>query len=421
MPDQTSSEGSAPARFRYVIYAMAIAMCIICYGDRAALSVGMSGIAHDFALTPAGTGWVLSSFLWSYFILNLPSAIILDRFGPRRVGAAAVALWSLAMVLGSFCTGVVAFTLTRILLGVGEAPTFSLGNKVVRAWAPLRERGLMMTAFICGIPIGLAAGSFAGAWLIARFGWRPAFTALGILGLFWSIGWLFTHPERRTAPDATRARLISVPTVFRARSFWGVIVAQCCGNYANFLLMSWMPLMLRRILHLDLVQSGAYTAYAYLCAACLSIVAGRLGDVLMRGRAMEHGARRLVGALYYLCAASMGLVPFCHSAGAIVALMGVSLAFVMGGTGSNMALLADLLVEHELIGSVTGLALTFSNGLGIAAPVMTGYLLQATGSFNLVFFITAGVLLLGSLGALLIPGPQFHAVAARDAALKAAA
>lgn len=398
-----------PRPFRYVIYALAVAMCVICYGDRAALSAGMPSIAHEFGLTPGEIGWVLSSFLWSYFILNLPSAILLDRLGARTVGALAVALWSMAMILGSLVATIPAFIATRVLLGIGEAPTFSLGNKVVRAWAPPNERGLMMTAFICGIPIGLASGAAAGAWLIAHFGWRPAFGILGAGGLLWSVAWWFAHPAQAERIHTTRHGILSVPTLFASSSFWGIVIAQCCANYANFLLMSWLPLMLRQVLHLDMVQAGTDTAYCYFGAAVLSLTAGKAGERLMAGQPLLRGARRHVVAVFLVLAALMGLLPFCTTAGTIIPLLAVSMAFMAAGTGANMALLADLVAEHDLLGSVTGLTLTFSNGLGIAAPIMTGYLLQATGNFHDVFYITAGILLCGAAAALTMPHRTIHA------------
>ncbi|GBQ27371.1 MFS transporter [Gluconacetobacter azotocaptans] len=408
------SDTIPPRSFRFVIYALTIAMCVICYGDRAALSVGMPRIAQEFALTPAETGWVLSSFLWSYFVLNLPSAIVLDRVGVRIVGAAAVALWSLAMILGSLAATVPAFIATRVLLGIGEAPTFSLGNKVVRAWAPVHERGVMMTAFICGIPVGLAGGAAAGAWLVAHFGWRTAFSGLGALGLVWSVVWLLTHPEQKTVREQTHFTMLSVPTLFRSSAFWGVVIPQCCANYANFLLMSWLPVIMRQTLHLDLMQSGAYTAYAYLGAAAISVMAGKAGETLVRGHPLHRGARRNVVCLYLVLASLMGLLPLVHSASILIPLLAVSMAFMAGGTGANMALLADLLVEHELLGSVTGLTLTFSNGLGIIAPVMTGYLVQATGNFRDVFYITAAIILCGAVAARFVPRRPIHALPARD-------
>ncbi|EGG78595.1 L-galactonate transporter [Gluconacetobacter sp. SXCC-1] len=117
-------------------------------------------------------GWVSSSFLWSYFLLNLPSTIVLDMVGARVIGSLAVSVWSLAMLLGGMVHNITQFLMTRVLLGIGEAPTFGVGATVVRNWALPRERGSVMTVLLTGMQLGLAGGTIAGAYLITLFGWR---------------------------------------------------------------------------------------------------------------------------------------------------------------------------------------------------------------------------------------------------------
>ncbi|AQS87476.1 glucarate/galactarate transporter [Neoasaia chiangmaiensis NBRC 101099] len=398
-----------PLRFRYVIYTLTVLMSVICYADRAALSVGMPVIARVFALSPSQIGWVLSSFLWSYFILNLPGAMLLDRFGARRVGTWAVAFWSIAMMLGGMVTTLPLFLVTRVMLGAGEAPTFPLGNKVARAWAPDHERGIMLTALICGLPVGLAAGSVAGAWLITHIGWRAAFLALGGVGLAWSWIWWRAYPRDAAAPGGTTRRILSIRRIFGAAPFWGIVVGQCCANYANFLLMSWLPIILKQVLKLSLLETGVWTAICYLVSAALGLMLGRLGERAMRQQDLRHGTRRWVVGSYFLMATSMGFLPLCQSLPSVIALLAIAMAFLMAGIGANMALLSDLIVEEDLVASTTGLSFTFSNGAGIAAPVVTGYLLQATGNFHGVFYLTAAILLLGVLSIVLLPRRRFHA------------
>ncbi|CAI9120944.1 MFS transporter [Brytella acorum] len=400
---------AAAQPYRYVIYVLTVLMSVICYADRAALSAGMPVIAGIFHLTPRGIGWVLSSFLWSYFILNLPGAMLLDRFGARRIGALAVSFWSLAMMLGGLATSLPAFIVTRVMLGAGEAPTFPMGNKVARAWAPDSERGVMLTALICGLPIGLAAGSAAGVWLIAHYGWRSAFVILGAVGMVWAAAWWRLYPKSETAPGGTTRRVLSLSRIFGARAFWGIVIGQCCANFANFLLMSWLPLILKTLLGLGMVEAGMWTAVCYLLSAALGLILGRVGETFMRGRDLRHGARRVVVGSYFLLSGSMGLLPFCSGKLTVIPVVAVALAFLMAGIGANMALLSDLIVETELVASTTGLSFTFSNGAGIAAPVVAGYVLQASGNFDAVFFLTVVILVCGVAAILILPTRAFHA------------
>lgn len=119
-------------------------------------------MGKEFSLTPVQMGWVSSSFLWSYFLLNLPSTIVLDLVGARAIGSLAVGVWSFAMLLGGMAQNITQFLLTRVLLGVGEAPTFGVGATVVRNWAQPRERSSVMTMLLTGMQLGLAGGTIAG-------------------------------------------------------------------------------------------------------------------------------------------------------------------------------------------------------------------------------------------------------------------
>ncbi|HEX3572977.1 MAG TPA: MFS transporter, partial [Rhodopila sp.] len=75
---------------RILVYVLLFLMSAINYGDRTALSIGAPAIAREFGLTPVQVGYLLSSFLWTYFLLNLPAGVISDRFGARRAAGFSV-------------------------------------------------------------------------------------------------------------------------------------------------------------------------------------------------------------------------------------------------------------------------------------------------------------------------------------------
>lgn len=399
---------------RPAVCAATVMMCVICYGDRAALSVALPDIVHDFGLSSSQAGWVLSSFLWSYFFLNLPSSILLDRLGPRLVGILAVAVWSAAMVQGSLAMTLPAFLLSRVVLGVGEAPTFALGAKVMRLWSSPRQRGLMMTLFTSGISIGLASGAIVAGYMVAHHGWRMAFSILASVGFLWCFLWYFLYPARIKTPETSTPKTrFSIRPFFASRSFWGVVIAQCCVNYANFLMMSWLPIILKQRMNLSVFDASVYTAYCYTGAVVISLVAGRLGESLHHSHTHIPTGRKRIVALYLSVVAMLGFLPFIHSIPLSMVCLILSMGFVTAGSGANMALLADLLVEQDALGAANGLVLTFSNGTGILAPVITGYILQFTGSFEYVFYMVAALVLAGAGAVLALPRTpiKLHAVA----------
>lgn len=387
--------------YRYLLFGMVFLMYVINYGDRAALSIAMPALGTDFALTPVQIGWISSSFLFSYVLLNLPSSIVLDVYGTRVVGALAVGFWSIAMMLGGLARSVLQFILTRIMLGAGEAPTFSLGSSIVRQWARVGERGIIMTVILCGMQAGLAGGTIAGAWLIGWFGWRMEFIILGALGFVWAAAWVVacreTPPAGQVLPDRGLISVREVGSLFLSRSFCAIVVAQCCGNYLNFLIMSWLPLFLMKQLHVDMLHAALDGTVCYVAAAVVAIVCGTVGEHWIVRRYPGRAARRLVVCVFFGCAALIGLLPFVHATTAVVALIAFSLGSMIAGNGANMALLADLLRAHGKIGTVTGLTLTFSNFMGMIAPIATGYIVAATDSFDATWYVCAAGLILGGL------------------------
>lgn len=393
-----SVPGNGRQTSRYVFFFMIFLMYVISYGDRAALSISLPDMGREFSLSSVQMGWVSSSFLWSYFLLNLPSTIMLDIVGARLVGTLAVSVWSGAMMLGGMAQNISQFIATRMLLGVGEAPTFGVGATIVRGWAHSKERGTVMTVLLTGMQLGLAGGTLAGAYLITKVGWRYEFIFLGMIGLVWSTAWWLIYRDKVQA-EKTAPRPISIPQVlslFKSRTFCGILSVQCTQNFLNFLLMSWVPIYLIHELHIDVLHSGSGTAGCYVLGAVGAIILGRvLESVVFRGNsAPSH--RRYIVAFCILGSSVIGVLPFFHSEFAILVILSLSLCFLIAANGANTAMLTDMLEDGSKIGSVTGVTLTCSNAIGLTAPIVTGYIVSYTGSFNAAWYACAVSLIIAA-------------------------
>lgn len=313
---------------RYVFFGMIFLMYVISYGDRAALSISLPDLGREFSLSSVQMGWVSSSFLWSYFVLNLPSTILLDSVGARLVGSLAVSVWSCAMILGGMTRNVTQFILTRMLLGVGEAPTFGVGATIVRNWAKPQERGTVMTVLLTGMQIGLAGGTIAGAYLIAKVGWRFEFMALGVVGLLWALAWwlFYRNPEKSDTQARVRPiRVSEVMSLFCSSSFCGILVVQCTQNFLNFLLMSWVPFYLIHELHLNVLGSGSGTAGCYVLGAVGAVFLGRVAEHFVFRKNTDPSHRRFIVAFCIIGSAMIGFLPFFHEEMPILAVLSLSL------------------------------------------------------------------------------------------------
>ena len=134
--------------------AMLVVAGVINYVDRATLAVANLLIRDDLHLSIADMGYLLSAFLWAYAFAQLPTGAMVDKLGPRLLLTCGLSLWSFAQLLGGLVQSFGQFFSARLLLGVGEAPQFPTGARVVRDWFNPRDRGLATGIFNCASSLG---------------------------------------------------------------------------------------------------------------------------------------------------------------------------------------------------------------------------------------------------------------------------
>ena len=408
-------------RRRLWIYTLMFLLAAVNYIDRSALSVAAAPLAKEFSLDPVQLGYLFSSFLWLYVLCLVPMGVVVDRLGTRRVNALGIGVWSAATVVTGLVTGFGALLATRVVMGVGEATTYPAAGRVIHEWIPVRERALFTTVFNSGAYFGPAIGSITLAWLAADYGWRSAFYACGIIGFVWLAAWLiwFRQPEQATwlgederalilrergdlATAGTETRPMGVVKLLQCRSMIGVMLTQGCAVYTQYLFLTWLPNYLQVSRGISLVKSGPLTALPYLGAVVLTVILGKVSDSLLTAQTARSGGRRGMVALAMLVSAVLLLIPFTSDTSVIMLLITIALSGVATTVGLNIALLSDLLRSPGDAGRATGMLILGGNIFGILAPIVTGYVIQLTGSFDYAFVIAGALLVCGALSALLL-------------------
>ena len=395
-------------------------LAMINYIDRVALSVAAKPIAEEFGLSPVAMGYLFSSFLWTYLVCLIPMGILVDRWGTKAVNAGGIALWSLATMATGAAWNFVALVATRLTMGVGEATTFPAGGRVVREWIPMSERGVTNAIFIAGTQAGPALGAVIVAWIISQIGWRGSFLVVGAVGFVWLAAWLlwFDRPERvrwlgaeerakilseRGAETRALERRASAARVFdllRTRTMWGLALAEGCAVYTQYLFLTWLPSYLQTTRQISILKTGLFTAVPYAGAALLGILLGRLSDRILTRDALGQGRRRSMGVVMMLSSAVILFAPFVDSIGVLLLLFTLSLTGIATAIALNFSLVNDLLHSPEDSGKAMAILVVGGNAFGIAAPIVTGYVIQITGSYNWAFGI-AGLLLVAGATILL--------------------
>src|SRR5436853_5799263 len=253
-------EASAVPKRRWGIALLLGLGVLVNYFDRVNLSVSRDALEASFGISAVTFGYLSSAYNWTYALLQLPSGLLLDRFGVRRVGVISTMIWSVASFAAAISTSVGGLFGARFLLGIGEAPTFPANAKATGYWFPKDERSLAPAMFDSAAKFSSAIGIPLLGLLLLYFGWRWNFAATGLISLLYfalfyafyrnpSEDKLLTDAEREFiaaggAQPEDRARAAKgAPLVYliRQRRVCGLALGFASYNYTFYLLLTWLP------------------------------------------------------------------------------------------------------------------------------------------------------------------------------------
>src|SRR6516162_11427196 len=222
------------AHRRWSIVGLLFAASLINYLDRAAISFALPLISKDFQLTAQGKGLLLSSFFWSYALMQIPVGWAADRFNLRWLYAGAFIIWSFAQGFTGLAESLTAVLAFRILLGIGESIYLPGGTKIVSLLFSAKERGLPSGLFDFGTRTGLLLEGLLVPWLLVHVGWRRTFLILGFTALVWVAPWFSVVAGRLQAqrPSASQdAASTSVSRSLLSRNLLGICLGFFCFDY----------------------------------------------------------------------------------------------------------------------------------------------------------------------------------------------
>ena len=377
--------------------AMLVLAGVINYIDRATLAVANLLIRQDLGLSIADMGYLLSAFLWAYAFSQLPTGAMVDKLGPRLLLTCGLALWSLAQFLGGLVQGFGQFFGARVLLGVGEAPQFPTGARVVRDWFNPRDRGLATGIFNCASSLGTAIAVPLLTFLMLSFGWRVMFMIMGVAGLAMAAIWYFAYRNPtdvalsaeenvyRTQGDPpgqrTQVTLREWKQLFRFRTTWGMILGYFGCIYLTWIYTAWLPGYLEIERHMSVKFTGFAAAVPFAWGVVGGLLGGYIVDFLLRRGVSPVKSRRIPAAIA-LCgtAACTVAAAFVTSNALAIAFISASL-FLVYVTSTCAWALSSVAAPTNCTASI-GAMQNFGGYLGGAlAPTVTGLIVQQTGSF----------------------------------------
>ena len=411
-----TTEPQRPTRARYWVIVFAVTLAIIQYIDRVCISKAMPSIQRDLHFSDVQAGYVFGAFTLAYALFEIPAGWLGDRFGPRKILLRAVIWWSFFTAATAQAGSAFAMIVVRFLFGAGEAGCFPNITKAFSTWLPPDERARAQSILWLAARWG---GAVTPLLVVAVLGlvssWRRAFELFGVLGLVWAFffyRWFRDNPHEHPSVNDAEKRLLtgvdnlasrhgqcSLAVFFRSCSAWLLWIQYACLSYVWYLYVTWFPTYLERthgstlgpvtlavLAGLPLFGGGFGSFISGFCAGAL---ARRIGGI---GR-----ARKALAAFGFAAAAAC-LLASDSAKGSSLAL---ALLFGLAGLFNDFALPCSWASCMDVGGRFSG---TFSGAMnmmgnlgGFIAPIATGYILDITGSWSLVFYISSAVYLVGAL------------------------
>jgi ACS family D-galactonate transporter-like MFS transporter len=396
---------------------------LVSFLDRINLSVAAPQLQKALNIGPDRLGVLLSAYLWSYTLLQIPVGLIVDRLGVTRVGRWGALLWTLASAVTAVAGGYWGIIAARLLLGVAEAPSFPAVSKATGHWFPRSERARATSIFDAAAKFSNVVGIPVIAYAVVRFGWRWGFAISACISFVYFVAFYVIYRDPSADPklgEVERAHIIgggAVPEgpsgerpmamlgyLLRQPKIWGLAIGFGAYGYSFYLFLSWLPSYLVATSGMTVLRSASYTATPWAVATVTDLlVGGWLIDALLARGMDETRVRKsvLIGGML-LGLAVVGATGTSNPRWAIfwisISLGGLAAAAPVGWS------LPSLIAPKGCVGAVGGIMNFAVNGMGFLAPIVTGLIVKQTHSFVGAFLAAAAILVVGALSFIFLLG-----------------
>lgn len=414
MTDASTPPAAPPAkrtRVRYMVLLLIFLLTTINYADRSTFSIAGDAASAELGLDAREMGFILSAFAWAYVLGQIPGGALLDKFGTKLIYTLAIILWSLFTLVQGFSgflagsaivTGLFAM---RFMVGLCESPSFPGNARLVAAWFPGAERGTASAIFNSAQYFSLVAFAPLMGWLVHNYDWHSVFFVMGALGVvaagvfWWFIKSPTEHPminqaeidhiaaggglvnmETKGAAKSAAFNWANVKQVLGSRMLIGVFIGQYGINVLTYFFVTWFPIYLVRERGMNILEAGFAAAAPALCGFIGGVLGGVISDQILKRTGSLTLARKTPLLIGMILSALIITCVYIQQEWLIVVMMGVAF-FGKGIASLGWAVISDT-SPREFVGVTGGIFNTFGNTAGIVTPIVIGYIVHATGSFD---------------------------------------
>ncbi|MEM8893445.1 MAG: MFS transporter [Bacteroidota bacterium] len=409
-----------PTKKRYQILLLVFVSVVINYLDRSNISVAASALTDELQLSTVEMGLIFSAFGWTYASLQIPGGILVDRIGSRILYSIILTLWSIATLLQGLINSLIILIGLRASIGIFEAPSFPLNNKIVTRWFPEKERATAIAVYTSGQYIGLAFLTPTLVFIQNQLGWRGLFIVSGLIGLLWALIWYYFYrdPEDHSTINEEELALLDknelpsgdgkrqfqwseLKQAFVYKKLWGLYIGQFCLGSTFIFFLTWFPTYLIDYKGIDFLKSGILASIPFLAAFVGVISSGLISDYLMKKDISKEVARKAPVLTGLLLSTTIVLANYTSNTALTIAAMAV--AFFGTGFASIAWVFVSTIAPKELIGLVGGVFNLMGGLSAVVIPLAIGYLAEG-GDFEPALLFTSLIALTGFLSYVFLVG-----------------
>jgi MFS transporter, ACS family, L-galactonate transporter len=395
---------------QWVAIVLVTAAIALNYMDRSTLAIGNIKIREEFGISATAVGALGSAWALTYGFAQLPSGYLLDRVGPKALVGITMIVWSLFQAAGGIAGSYVQLMLSRIGLGATEAPCFPSATRSVSDWFDVRDRGTPSGVYTSGAYIGPTIAPPILTAVMLAFDWRVMFIVMGLAGIVAAVFWFLIYRDPRSqelAPQdedylrANREASSSVTvqqwaSLFRFKAMWALMLGAFCTGYITWMYQTWLPAYLEMQQHISIAKAGFLSSVPLICAFLGALCGGYVSDRLV-SRGMELVASRRLPLILGLLGSAIftGFAAMATGAGVAITCIAISMFSMQFGITCKWILVTAVTPQAYCASAASNQ--NFAGFLGgTLSPILTGFIVDITGSFVVALAIGAAITLIGA-------------------------
>jgi MFS transporter, ACS family, glucarate transporter len=395
---------------RYQVLLVLSILSVITFLDRIAISTAGKRITDDLGLSDVQWGWVLGIFTISYGLFEIPTGLLGDKLGAKKVLIRVVLWWSVFTVLTGFATGFGMLLVIRFLFGMGEAGAYPNTSIALSKWFPAHERGQAQAIIWTASRLGAGLSAILVIPIQQKYGWQASFYVLGVIGAIWVIFWYFWYEEEpENAKDISESELdlilktrqlsnhttnIPLYKLLNNSNLWFLMVMYFCYAWGAYFFQGWLPKYLQSGRGISENELKVVSSVPFLFAAAGCFFGGILSDFLVKKYGKKWGRR--IAPMIGMGLSGLFLIVSASTENNTIAiiLLSIGMAFMDVTAPVSWAVAMD--IGGNRSGSVSGAMNTAGLAGAYLSTISFGYL-ATNFDYNFPVYLLGIIVLIGAV------------------------